>query len=153
MTTHFDPSTLTRRADHSIHPTLALIEDHWNAQHIDGQVPRRADIAPDALGHALPFTFILHRAAPSIGRFRVAGQKLHDILRMDPRGMPLSAFFEGDDRSTLAEHIETAFSEPAVIALPLQAQAKLLRKKITRRCFCCRWPMKRAKSRGSWAGL
>jgi hypothetical protein len=52
---------------------------------------------------------------------------------MDPRGMPLSAFFEGDDRSTLAVHIETAFSEPAVIALPLQAQAKLLRKKITRR--------------------
>lgn len=54
---------------------------------------------------------------------------------------------------TLAVHIETAFSEPAVIALPLQAQAKLLRKKITRRCFCCRWPMKRSKSRGSWAGL
>lgn len=95
MTTHFDLSTLTRRADDRIHPTLALIEDHWNAQHIDGQVPRRADIAPDALGHALPFTFMLHRVAPGIGRIRVAGQKLHDILRMDPRGIPLSAFFEG----------------------------------------------------------
>ena len=80
MTTHFDLSTLTRRADDRIHPTLALIEDHWNAQHIDGQVPRRADIAPDALGHALPFTFMLHRVAPGVGRIRVAGQKLHDIL-------------------------------------------------------------------------
>ncbi len=130
MTSHVDLTTFTRRADDRIHPTLAKIERHWQEQRLDGGIPRRRQIAPDALDDALPWSFVLHQVAPGVGRIRVAGQKLHEILRMDPRGMPLSAFFDGEDRSSLAVHLEAAFADPAIVALPLRAPATILRKEI-----------------------
>ena len=93
-------------------------------------IPARDNIDPSAIGSALPWTFVLQRVAPSVARMRVAGQQLHDILRMDPRGMPVSAFFGPNDRSTLAVHLEMAFSDPALVALPLCAPSTFLRKPV-----------------------
>tara|TARA_R110002051_G_scaffold57104_3_gene105818 strand:- start:23006 stop:23626 length:621 start_codon:yes stop_codon:yes gene_type:complete len=117
----------TRRAADPKHPVLQELETYWQSLRNEGDIPNRADIDPAAIDKALPYTFVLQRVAPGVARIRVAGQKLHDILRMDPRGMPVSAFFCADDLSTLAVHLESAFCEPALIAVPVQGAAGLLR--------------------------
>lgn len=124
------PILAKRNAD-APHPVLHMLETHWKSLRQTGPVPARDDIAPHTIDKALPWTFVLQRVAPGVARMRVAGQALHDILRMDPRGMPLSAFFGPDDRSTLAVHLEMAFSDPTLIALPLFAPATLFRKDVT----------------------
>lgn len=119
--------TIVRQHDVVAHPALVQVERHWQMLRKPGAVPLRSEIDPHAIDAALPWTFVVHRVAPGVARIRVSGQKLHDILRMDPRGMPLSAFFEADDRSTIAVHLEAVFSEPALIQIPLCRPASLLR--------------------------
>ena len=116
-----------RRAADPKHPVLQELEQYWQSLRTDGDIPKRADVDPAAIDKALPYTFVLQRVAPGVARMRVAGQKLHEVLRMDPRGMPVSAFFCAEDRSTLAVHLESAFCEPALIAMPVQGAAGLLR--------------------------
>jgi len=65
--------------------------------------------------------FVLRRVGPGTARFRVAGQRLHQLLRMDPRGMPFSAFFSAKSRETAMEMLEAAFTLPAIVAIPLTA--------------------------------
>lgn len=120
-----------RRTDDVVHPALGQLEQHWQELHSSSSVPKRSDIDPSEIDAALPWAFVLHRVAPGVARLRVAGQKLHEILRMDPRGMPLSAFFAVDDRSTLAVHLEAVFSEPALVQLPLHRPAAFLRPAVT----------------------
>lgn len=118
---------ISRRASDEVHPALNVIERHWQNLRRGGVVPSRADVDPNAIDSALPWAFVLHRVAPGVARVRVAGQELNDLLKMDPRGMPLSAFFEADDRSTMSVHLEAVFSEPALIQIPLHRPASLLR--------------------------
>lgn len=127
MTDTFVFPTISRHPDITVHPALDQVERHWQSLRKPGAVPLRADVDPNVIDAALPWTFVLHRVAPGVARIRVAGQKLHEILRMDPRGMPLSAFFEADDRSTISVHLEAVFSEPALVQIPLYRPASLLR--------------------------
>jgi len=112
------------------HPAMALLENHWQSLRHGQNTPARADVDPAAIDKALSWTFILHRVAPSVARIRIAGQNLHDVSRMDPRGMPISAFFDADDRSTLSVHVESVFSDPALIMIPLHRPAALLRPEV-----------------------
>jgi hypothetical protein len=121
---------LARQTEEAPHPMLRQLEQHWHSLRMDGTIPARGDVDPAAIGNALPWTFVLQRVAPGVARMRVAGQQLHDILRMDPRGMPISAFFGPDDRSTLAVHLEMAFSDSAIVALPLFAPSKFMRRQV-----------------------
>ena len=109
---------------------LRQLEQYWHSLRIYDTIPSRDNIDHSAIGSVLPWTFVLQRVAPGVARMRVAGQQLHDILRMDPRGMPVSAFFGPNDRSTLAVHLEMAFSDPALVALPLCAPSTFLRKPV-----------------------
>jgi hypothetical protein len=124
--TYFQENDADRRGVPA-HPALASLEHHWQSLRSGQTAPARADIDPCAIDKALSWTFLLHRVAPGVARIRVAGQDLHDILRMDPRGMPISAFFDADDRSTLSVHVESVFSDPALIMIPLHRPAALLR--------------------------
>ncbi|MBQ1202448.1 MAG: PAS domain-containing protein, partial [Loktanella sp.] len=83
--------------------------------------------APHQIDPVLPFAFILQRVAPRVARIRVAGQKIHDLLRMDARGMPMSILFTPDSRDKLTDLVETAFTSPAIIAARLLAPAQLFR--------------------------
>ncbi|MDE0983216.1 MAG: PAS domain-containing protein [Yoonia sp.] len=122
---------LARQTEDAPHPMLKQLEQHWHSLRVNGTIPARDDVDPGIIGSALPWTFVLQRVAPGVARMRVAGQQLHDLLGMDPRGMPISAFFGADERSTFAVHLEMAFSDPAIVALPLFAPATLLRKQVT----------------------
>lgn len=121
---------VARSTSEAMHPAFAQLERHWQSLRQGMSVPRRFDINTTAIETALPWTFVLHRVAPGVARIRVAGQKIHDVMRMDPRGMPLSALLDADDRSTLAVHLEEVFSEPALVQLPLHRPAAILRPEV-----------------------
>lgn len=112
-------------------PTLESLERYWRALRRAQSVPSRNDIEPSQIDDALPHAFILQRVAPGIARMRVAGQSLHDLLKMDARGMPISTFFEPDARDEIARLIESAFSEPAIISVPLNSPGSLIRSHLT----------------------
>lgn len=100
-------------------PVLNEVEAYWEALRMAGSIPRRADVDPRGLERALSDAFILERVAPGLGRFRLAGHDLTDLMGMDVRGMPLSAFFLPESRDLLAEQLEQVFRGPAVLRMTL----------------------------------
>lgn len=100
---------------------LHLLEADWRQMCSGCIVPAHAQLDPHALHDALPHAFLLHRTAPGAVRVRVAGQRLHDLLRMDPRGMDIAAFFAPASRAAALRIVESAFAGPAVVNLPLRA--------------------------------
>ncbi len=111
-------------------PTLQSLERYWQTLRNAQRLPARNDISPQQIDHVLPHAFILQRVAPGIARFRVAGQKMHDLLKMDARGMPLTTLFTPQARNQVQELVESAFSGPAIIGIPLVSPASLLRPQI-----------------------
>lgn len=107
---------------------LRLLEEDWRQMCSGEIVPAHARLDPHALHDALPHAFLLHRTAPGAVRIRVAGQRLHDLLRMDPRGMSFGSFFTAAARDTAMTIVDTAFDGPAIVGLPLTAARGLGRK-------------------------
>ncbi|WP_375254906.1 PAS domain-containing protein [Yoonia sp.] len=112
-------------------PHLVSLETYWKTLRHARRVPARSDLNPALIDQALPFSFILQRVAPGTARFRVAGQQIHALMKMDARGMPLTSLFQPETRDPLRELIEKAFQAPAIIGLPLLSQGGLLRSTIS----------------------
>ena len=101
------------------HATLNQIEAYWEGLRQGRLVPDRQDVDPRGLTGALSNAFVLERIAPGLGRFRVSGGHLTDLMGMEVRGMPVSAMFEPTDREGIRDALEAVFSEPAVARLQL----------------------------------
>ncbi len=110
---------------------LEELEQYWRDLRGARRIPVRSDVDPVRIDSALPYSFILDRVAPGVGRLRVAGQKLSSFVGMDARGMPLTAFFTADARDMVMEHTETVFSRPALVELPLMSVRSLGRPRLT----------------------
>lgn len=108
-------------------PILHSLEMYWQSLRQSRHIPARNDVAPHMIDAALPHAFILQRVAPGIARMRVAGQKIHDLLRMDARGMPVSALFAPDSRDRLRDLVEAAFTQPAIVAASLMSAGQMFR--------------------------
>ena len=121
------PSSLHRLPD-AERAVLRLLEEDWRQMCSGEIVPSHAQLDPHALHDALPHAFLLHRTAPGAVRIRVAGQRLHDLLRMDPRGMSFGSFFTSGARDTVMNIVDSAFDGPATVSLPLTAARGLGRK-------------------------
>ncbi len=111
-------------------PLLQSLEQYWETLRNAQRLPARTDLSPSKIDHALPYAFILQRVAPGIGRFRVAGQKIHDLLKMDARGMPLSVLFTPDAREQAQQLLESAYMSPAIVSIPLVSAGSMLRSEI-----------------------
>jgi hypothetical protein len=111
--------------------TLQSLEKYWQALRHSQRIPSRNDIEPRQIDEALPHAFILQRVAHGVARMRIAGQELHDLLKMDARGMPISTFFTPESHDSLSDLIEAAFSAPAIISVPLISPGGLLRHELT----------------------
>lgn len=124
-----EPDQKRRRSDWaSMHdPILKSLEQYWQTLRRTQQIPARTDLQPTKIDQVLSYTFIVHRVAPGTARFRVAGQKIHELLKMDARGMPLTTLFHPQARGQIQDYVELAFAEPAIIALPLVSDGSLLR--------------------------
>lgn len=101
---------------------LAEVRAYWEGLRTATSLPRREDMDPRGIAGALEHTFLIERIAPGMGRFRLAGMQLSDILGMDPRGMPLSALLDPAGRIRLTGPLEQVFAEPAVLDLWLEAE-------------------------------
>ncbi|MEH6522061.1 MAG: PAS domain-containing protein [Sulfitobacter sp.] len=98
---------------HSGFAPLSLVEAYWDALSAGREMPKRAEIDPRGIESALEYAFILERVAPGVARMRIAGSHLHDIMGMEARGMPLTAFFLQDVRIRIAGLLEEVFQTPA----------------------------------------
>lgn len=112
------------------HPHLQALETYWRSLQDADKIPARIDLNPARIEQVLPFAFILQRVAPGTARFRVAGQRIHDLLKMDPRGMPFSTLFEHDSHDELRALVEGTCASPAILGLTLRSPATLLRPEI-----------------------
>lgn len=99
---------------------LTELEKYWASLPKSRGVPHRKDVDPSALSGLLEDSFIIERVAPGVARIRVAGRNVAKLIGIEPRGLPLTAAFLPASRGEMAQHIEAAFTAPAVIELALE---------------------------------
>ncbi len=101
---------------------VAEMRAYWEALRRGRLVPARSDVDPRGIERALEYAFIIERVAPGMGRFRLAGMHLNDLMGMEVRGMPLTAMFTPEGRRRIAEVTEAMFQDPAIVELTLRAE-------------------------------
>ena len=101
---------------------LSQVESYWEALRGSRLVPKRSEIDPRGIEHALEYTFVLERIAIGMARFRIAGSHLCNIMGMEVRGMPLSSFITPSGRETLASVLEDVFQRPSACELDMVAE-------------------------------
>ena len=117
--------TMSDHHPHSGYAALSLVEAYWDALRAGREMPKRAEIDPRGIESALEHAFILERIAPGVARMRIAGSHLHDIMGMEARGMPITAFFEQDARIKVAGLLEEVFRTPATAEVVMQSTSSL----------------------------
>lgn len=95
----------------------------WDTARGGRPMALRHDIEPAALGPALAQCFVAEVVAPQVARLRIAGSGLHDLMGMDVRGMPLTAFLTGTARAEVL-HAVAQVRRGARVQLPLIAPAR-----------------------------
>jgi len=100
---------------------LIAVEQDWrrmNGHTIDHALLVENGVSMD---EALPHTFIIQRYSLGAARVRVAGQKLHEMVQADPRGLSFGCFFTDPTHETIMELVEAAIILPAIVRIPLTA--------------------------------
>ncbi|MEO0372706.1 MAG: PAS domain-containing protein [Pseudomonadota bacterium] len=100
---------------------------YWNATRSGMDVPFRSEIDPRGIAGMLSRTFIIEQIAPGIGRFRVAGTHLGDLLGMDVRGMPMSAMLHPSARDDLSDGLRNLFEMPGILRAALVSPGEFRR--------------------------
>ncbi len=116
---------LEKRRELGAYAPLAQIEGYWNALRGTRMMPLRSEIHPTGLKGALENCFVLERIAPGLARMRVAGSHLGDLMGMEVRGMPISAFLTPGSRDTFGAALEEVFQSPARATIQLSAETSL----------------------------
>jgi hypothetical protein len=117
--------TMSDHQNYNSYAALSLVEAYWDALRAGREMPKRAEIDPRGIESALEYAFILERVAPGVARMRIAGTHLHDVMGMEARGMPITAFFEHDCRTRVSGLLEEVFQTPGVAELQLQSSGSL----------------------------
>ena len=112
---------------------LQVVDAYWRDLRRKAKLPLRQDLTPAVLDTALPHCFIAERTTPGVARMRVAGQALQQHLKLDPRGMPVSTFLDGDGREALMPLVEAVFQDPAIVEVRLSATSRIGRPRMTGR--------------------
>jgi hypothetical protein len=101
---------------------LAQVEAYWEALRGARLMPYRSEIDPRGIEQALEYSFIVERIAPGIARLRIAGSHLSDLMGMEVRGMPLTAFIAPGSRRQLSDMLEEVFETPATCTVTLHSE-------------------------------
>ncbi len=94
---------------------------YWQRMRRGLDVPHRSDIDPRGIEPLLANAFIAERIAPGLARMRIAGSHLTDLMGMEVRGMPISAFITPAHRDALSLHLVRLFDQPAMVRLSLMS--------------------------------
>ncbi len=114
-------------------PVVTKLEAYWQGLRGTRLLPARAEVDPRHIEDTLEYAFIAERIAPGMARFRLAGLHLNDLMGMEVRGMPVSAFFTPDARKPLSEAMEHVFDDPAIVRMELKAETGIGRPAIDAR--------------------
>ncbi|ABG32184.1 PAS domain-containing protein [Roseobacter denitrificans] len=101
---------------------LSQVEAYWEALRGTRLMPSRSEIDPRGIEQALEYAFIVERIAPGIARLRIAGSHLSDLMGMEVRGMPLTAFITPASRRQLSDTLEEVFETPATCTMMLHSE-------------------------------
>lgn len=124
---------------------LVQVRAYWEGLREGGTIPLRTEVSPRGIETALSSTFLIERVALGMARFRIAGMNLTDIMGMEARGMPISAFFTTEARPDLAKYLEQVFATPAVLSLTMTAIQELGRPTLSARLLAL--PLRDEKGR------
>lgn len=113
---HATASSSRLHADH-----LDAFLRYWQSMRCHGDVPRRSVIDPRAIGPLLEHALIAEKVAPGLARLRIAGVHLTELMGMEVRGMPISAFIAPSGRPALADALTELFERPAMIDMVLSS--------------------------------
>lgn len=117
--------TMSDYQPHNGYAPLSLVEAYWDALRAGREMPKRAEIDPRGIESALEHAFILERVAPGVARLRIAGTHLQDVMGMEARGMPITAFFERENRTRVAGLLEEVFQTPATAEIHMRSAPSL----------------------------
>ena len=98
---------------------LKELQAYWASLPRTNGVPHRKDVDPVAMGGLLEDSFVLERVAPGVARIRVAGRNIAKLIGVEPRGLPLTAVMLPEARADIAKYLESAFTTPSVVEIPL----------------------------------
>ncbi|WGW02883.1 PAS domain-containing protein [Tropicibacter oceani] len=101
---------------------IRAVESYWLGLCAEDKVPLRSQVDPRGMESALENAFLMEKIAPTMGKVRVAGTHLSDLMGMQIAGMPLSTLIAPADREKFGQAIESLFAEPAVIRIDLRAE-------------------------------
>lgn len=120
-------------ADPAAIPCLQILRGYWEGLRKNGALPLREDVSPRGLGGALENAFIVERIAPGMGRFRVAGSAVGDVLGIEPRNMPLTMLLEPVGRATLTRVLEQVFTTATALDITLEGERMIGRPHLSAR--------------------
>ena len=101
---------------------VSQVEAYWDALRGDQVLPKRSDIDPRGIEAALEYTFVLERISPGVARLRIAGSHLGEVMGMEVRGMPITAFISTPSRRRFSDMMEELFETPATGTLTLKSE-------------------------------
>ena len=113
--------------------TIEMIRAYWEGLRPEEGLPSRAQIDPRGMAGALSGAFMIERIAPGVGRLRIAGMQLVDLMGMEVRGMPLSALFDPAGRSRLAAGLELMFQRPSILQMTADSVSGIGRPELSAR--------------------
>lgn len=114
--------TMTQFRAETGYTAISQVEAYWESLRGARMMPKRSEIDPRGIENALGYTFVLERLAPGIARVRIAGSHLSDLMGMEVRGMPITAFIAPPFRKRMSEALEEVFRRPAVSDIRLASE-------------------------------
>ena len=104
---------------------IAAFVAYWSSMRKGHDVPRRTDIDPRGIESLLENAFIAEKVAPGLARLRIAGTHLSDLMGMEVRGMPVSAFIAPEQRDELSDLLVELFDRPAILKIDIESAGGL----------------------------
>ncbi|WP_102223289.1 PAS domain-containing protein [Acidimangrovimonas sediminis] len=90
-------------------PLIQQVIAYWEALRGGRPAPLRAEVDPRGIEAALDRVFLAERLAEGIGRFRLSGMTLNDLMGMEVRGMPLTTMILPEGRERFSRALERVF--------------------------------------------
>ncbi|MEL7115192.1 MAG: PAS domain-containing protein [Pseudomonadota bacterium] len=100
-------------------PAISQVDAYWEGLREGRLMPERAEVDPRGMDGALEYAMLMEMVAPGVARIRVSGLHMSDLLGMEVRGMPLTAFFEPDDRARLQQVLRDVVTVPHVVEIDI----------------------------------